>query len=224
MIHTEERPSSSCSVHELLKLQRQAFILRMSRLIPIACFAAAAWGLILEGNVSAATATPTLIPTPTPTPAMVTVTVKTNPTGRSFSVHGTTYTAQQRFRWSSGSTHTIATTSPQSGDPGVQYVWKKWSDHGAISHTVAPTTNTTYTATFKTQYYLIMTAGTGGRVSPASGWRNSGATVSIRATPANGYSFSNWTGTGTGSYSGQNNPASITMDGPITENATFIHN
>src|SRR5437660_12911533 len=73
MIHTEERPSSSCSVHELLKLQRQAFVLRMSRLIPIACFAAAAaWGLILEGNVSAATATPT--PTPratlrhTPTP------------------------------------------------------------------------------------------------------------------------------------------------------------
>ena len=152
------------------------------------------------------------------------VTVRTNPAGRSFTVDGTTYNSTQTFSWVSGSSHTIATTSPQSGGTGVQYAWTKWSDHGAISHTVAPTTNTTYTATFKTQYYLTMTAGTGGRVSPASGWKNSGATVSISATPANGYSFSNWTGTGTGSYSGPNNPASIIISGPITEIATFTHN
>jgi hypothetical protein len=123
-----------------------------------------------------------------------------------------------------GSSHTIATTSPQSGGTGVQYIWTNWSDGGAISHTVAPTTNKTYTATFSTQYYLTTTHGTGGTVSPASGWKNSGATVSITATPANHYSFSNWTGSGTGSYSGPNNPASITMGGPITEMATFTHN
>jgi hypothetical protein len=87
-----------------------------------------------------------------------------------------------------------------------------------------PTANATYTATFKTQYFLTMSHGTGGTVSPGSGWKNSGAIVSISATPANGYSFSSWTGTGTGSYSGTNNPASVTMGGPITENATFIHN
>ena len=69
-----------------------------------------------------------------------------------------------------------------------------------------------------------MAHGTGGTVSPASGWKNSGTTVSISATPASGYSFSNWTGTGTGSYSGTNNPASITMGGPITENASFTRN
>jgi hypothetical protein len=153
-----------------------------------------------------------------------TVTVQTNPTGLSFTVDGTTYTAAHWFSWVPGSSHTIATTSPQSGGTGVQYAWTKWSDHGAISHTVAPTTNTTYTATFKTQYFLTMTHGTGGRVSPKSGWKNSGAAVSISATPTNGYSFSSWTGTGTGSYSGTNNPASITMGGPITETATFIHN
>jgi hypothetical protein len=150
--------------------------------------------------------------------------VQTNPAGLSFTVDGTTYTAAHRFSWVPGSSHTIATTSPQSGGTGVQYVWTKWNDHGAISHTVAPTTNTTYTATFKTQYFLTMTAGTGGRVSPISGWRNSGATVSISARSANGYSFSNWAGSGTGSYSGPNNPASITMGGPITETATFTHN
>ena len=152
------------------------------------------------------------------------MTVQTNPAGLTFTVDGTTYSSTQTFSWVSGSSHTIATTSPQSGGTGVRYVWTKWSDSGAISHTVAPTTNKTYTATFRTQYYLTMSHGTGGTVSPASGWRNSGATVSISATPASGYSFSSWTGSGTGSYSGTNNPASITMNGPITETAAFTQN
>src|SRR5204863_1975526 len=121
-----------------------------------------------------------------------------------------------------------ATTSPQNGDTGVRYVWTNWSDGGAISHTVAPTANRSYTATFRTQYYLTMTHGTGGTVSPGSGWRNSGATVSISATPTNNtqvsYRFGAWTGSGTGSYSGTSNPASITMNGPITENASFTQN
>ncbi len=154
----------------------------------------------------------------------VQVTVQTNPAGRTFMVDGTPYTAAQNFSWQPGSSHTIATTSPQNGDTGVRYVWTSWSSGGAISQTVAPTTNKTYTATFTTQYYLTMTHGTGGTVSPASGWRNSGAAISISAMPATGYSFTNWSGSGTGSFSGTNNPASITMGGPITETANFTHN
>jgi len=157
-------------------------------------------------------------------PPPIQVTVQTNPAGLSFTVHGTIYTAAHSFSWVPGSSHTIATTSRQSGGTGVQYVWTKWSDNGAISHTVAPTTSKTYTATFRTQYFLTMAHGTGGSVSPASGWRNGGASISISATPANGYTFSGWTGTGSGSYSGTNNPASVTMNGPITETATFTHN
>src|SRR5207248_5489002 len=79
-----------------------------------------------------------------------------------------------------------------------------------------------------TQYYLTMTNGTRSTVIPDSGWNNSGATVSITATPTNNnqvsYSFSGWTGSGSGSYSGTNNPASITMNGPITETAFFTQN
>jgi hypothetical protein len=162
-------------------------------------------------------------PTPTPTPT-VQITVQTTPAGRTFSVDGVAYSSTQTFSWASGSSHTIATTSPQSGGTGAQHVWNRWSDNGAISHTVTPTTNKTYSATFRTQYYLTMAHGTGGNVRPTSGWRNSGTTVSISGTPANGYSFTNWTGSGTGSYSGTNNPGSITMNGPITETATFTHN
>jgi hypothetical protein len=173
------------------------------------------------------TPTPTPTPTATPTPS-VQVTVQTSPTGLTFSVDGTTYSSTQTFSWASGSSHTIATTSPQSAGTDVRYAWTRWSDNGAISHTVAPTTNRTYTATFRTQYYLTMTHGTGGTVLPGSGWRNAGSTVSISATPTNNtqvsYSFAGWTGTGSGSYSGTNNPASITMNGPITENASFTQN
>jgi hypothetical protein len=151
------------------------------------------------------------------------VTVGANPAGRTFSVDGTTYSTAQTFSWQPGSSHSIATTSPQSGGTGVQYAWKNWSDNGSISHTVAPTTNKTYTANFTTQYYLTMVAGTGGKVSPSSGWKNSGAVLSISATPLTGYIFSNWTGSGTGSYTGSSNPSSITMGGPISELATFTH-
>jgi len=151
------------------------------------------------------------------------VTVQTNPAGLTFTVDGSTYAAAQTFSWDPGSSHTIATTSPQSGGTGVRYVWKNWSGGGAISHSVAPTTNKTYTANFGAQYYLTMSHNTGSTVTPTSGWKVSGATISISATPSSLYHFINWTGTGSGAYTGTNNPASITMGGPITENATFTH-
>jgi len=152
---------------------------------------------------------------------MVTVTVQTTLAGPIFSVDGTTYSSQQQFTWVARSSHTIATTSPQSSGTGVQYIWSNWSDHGAISHTVAPTSNTTYTATFTTQYFLTMSAGTGGTVTPASGWFNAGSNVTIKAKVNHGFTFAGWVGSGTGSYTGPNNPRSITINGPITETGNF---
>jgi hypothetical protein len=154
----------------------------------------------------------------------VQVTVQTSPPSLSFSVDGNTYTAAQTFSWQAGSSHTIATTSPQSGGTVIRYVWSNWSGGGAISHSVAPTTNTTYTANFNTQYFLTMNHNTGGAVTPGSGWKASGATISITATPSTGYSFGSWSGTGTGSFNGTTNPTSVTMGGPITETASFTHN
>ena len=151
-------------------------------------------------------------------------TVQTNPTGRSFMVDGTTFTTTQNFSWTPGSSHTITTTTPQSGASGTRFVWGSWSDGGAISHNVAPTTNTTYTANFTTQFQLTMSAGTGGTVSPASGFFNSGQSVQISATPNSGFGFSGWTGSGTGSFTGSTNPVNVTMNAPITETASFTQN
>lgn len=152
----------------------------------------------------------------------IVITVQTSPPGRTFTVDGTLFNAARTFQWTSGSTHTIATTSPQSAGTGVRYAWNSWNTGGAISHTVSPTKNTTYIAKFTKQYQLTMNAGSGGTVTPASGWQNSGKVVSITGNPAVNEAFNNWTGSGTGSYSGTNNPASITMNGPITETAAFV--
>jgi hypothetical protein len=151
------------------------------------------------------------------------ITVNTNPTGRSFAVDGTTYATAQTFTCTVGDSHTLSTTTPQSGASNTRYAWGNWSDGGAISHTIScPSTATTYTANFTTQYYLTMVAGTGGTVTPASGWYNSGQSVTIQANQNAGYNFSLWTGSGSGSYSGSSNPSTITMNSPITETANFI--
>lgn len=57
----------------------------------------------------------------------------------------------------------------------------------------------------------------GGSVSPdPADWIPAGQQVTIEAFPADG-EFLHWVGTGPGSYSGTDNPAVITMNGPITQ-------
>jgi hypothetical protein len=85
------------------------------------------------------------------TPTTITVRVQSNPAGRSFSVDGMTYTTAQTLNWIPGSAHTIATTNPQSAEASAQYIWSSWSDGLGITHTVAPSDNTTYTANFTKQ-------------------------------------------------------------------------
>jgi len=136
----------------------------------------------------------------TPIEILDSVTVGTNPTGLSFSVDTINYTAPQSFNWVVGSPHTIATSSPQAGATGSQYVFTSWSDAGAISHVVsAPTATTTYTANFKTQYQLTTAASPSadGSVTPASGsYFDPGASIAVTATPNGGFQFTNWTSTG----------------------------
>src|SRR5712692_8320984 len=129
-------------------------------------------------------------------PNPVNITINTSPAGRAFTVDGSPYSTQQSFSWMPGLPHTIGTSSPQAGPPGTQYVSPSWSDGGALSHQVAPSGPTTYTATFTTQYYLTTAASptAGGTISPGSGWYNAGAGVSVSATANPGYGFTGFSG------------------------------
>jgi photosystem II stability/assembly factor-like uncharacterized protein len=154
-------------------------------------------------------------------PNLVTVNVATNPAGRTFTVDDIDYTTPQIFRWDPSSTHHLSTTSPQAAGAGTQYVWNNWSNSGAISQDISPAANTSFVANFTKQYQFTMQTAVNGTASPPSGWFDAGVTVSIAATPAVGYGFNGWTGTGSGSYSGWNNPASVRMSAPVSETPAF---
>ena len=149
----------------------------------------------------------------------VAYTVMTSPAGRSITVDGLSCNAPCIFNWVPNSTHTLSVSSPQSGTPGTRFVFSSWNDGGGQDHTItAPSTSTTFTANFTTQYSLttgVNPAGAG-TVSPSgTNWFNSGYIVAISATAGSEYGFSGWSGDLTGSVS----PASLTMRGPKTVTA-----
>jgi hypothetical protein len=151
----------------------------------------------------------------------VTVAIGTNPDSLSYTVDGISYDATGQFPWLDGSEHTIGTVSVQPGETGTQYIWTDWSDGGEISHQIHASSSAVYTANFRTEHYLTMSADTGGIVTPAGGWLTSDTTVSIAAMPDSGYRFAGWEGTGAGSYTGLDNPASLQVKGPVSQHARF---
>jgi hypothetical protein len=66
-----------------------------------------------------------------------------------------------------------------------------------------------------------MVAGPGGTVTPPSGDYLQGSVIKIEALPESGYVFDRWTGVGAGSYSGGAPVNWISMNGPITQAASF---
>ena len=153
----------------------------------------------------------------------VSATITTSPAGRTITVDGTAYTAPQTFTWVVGSGHTIATASPQTSS-GTRYVFANWSDGGALSHGVtAPSSATTYTASFASQYLLTRTVSplSGGAIgaSPSSvdGFYASGTAVQLTATASSGYAFNTWSG----DLSGATDPQTVTMSAARSVVAAF---
>jgi hypothetical protein len=126
----------------------------------------------------------------------VPITVTTSPANLQISVDGgVSQTAPQTFTWAAGSSHTIATSSPQNGASGQQFVWTSWSDAGTISHAITvPSTAATYTASFKTQYQVTF------KQTGVSSDAGTNTVLSIGATNYNQSQFdvTQWVDTGTG--------------------------
>jgi uncharacterized membrane protein len=150
------------------------------------------------------------------------ITIETNPSGLQFSVDGGVgQTAPQTLSLSQG-THTIAVVTPQAGAAGTQYVFTGWSDSGAASHSIAVGSSAaTYTASFKTQYQLTISASpvAGGTVSPTTGtFYNAGTVVPITAAANAGYAFSGWSGP---VASANNASTTAAMSAALTVTANF---
>jgi uncharacterized protein (TIGR03437 family) len=149
------------------------------------------------------------------------VTVQTSPAGLTFWVDGAKCTGAQAFTFTPGSTHTLSVSSPIATVAGTQLAFSAWSDGQAMTHTITvPSTPTTYTASFTTQYLLTTGASPigAGSVTPASGYFNAGSTVALHASPSGGSIFHAWSGpvAATGSPD-----TTVAMTGPLSVTASF---
>ncbi|MCL4357095.1 MAG: PEGA domain-containing protein, partial [Candidatus Thermoplasmatota archaeon] len=115
--------------------------------------------------------------------------------------------------------YTYTLQTPVPGSTGIRYVVSPSSGNVNVSGH-----NLSKNVSYSTQYHLTIDtspAGTG-TVSPSSSWFSAGSSVTLTAQAYSGYNFSSWSGSGTGSYTGTNNPATLTMSGPISETANFV--
>ena len=108
-------------------------------------------------------------------------------------------------------------------------LWSGGLSGSIASQIITMDSNKTVTATFNPLYKLTITANYGA-TTPSVGeyWYAAGTNVTIVAsspTAADGERFSwlNWTGSGSSSYSGTNNTIVVTMNSSVTETAFWKH-
>lgn len=183
------------------------------------------WSGALSGSINPSIVTmdgpKTVTATFSNTATNVSITITTNPPGLLVQVDGAQYTTPQTITWTSGTTHTLIAPAVQNG-PNSRSVFANWSNGGTQAQTlIAPSTATTYTATYTTQFQLTTTVVGGGTiaVNPASGdgFYAQGTTVQLTAAPAIGGQFQNWTG----AVVSTTNPLAIVMDSPKALTANF---
>lgn len=130
-------------------------------------------------------------------PAMTTLV--TNPPGLQMTIDGQTVTSPQTLNWTPGSTHTVSAAAQSSGS--TRYVFARWSDGGAQSHTInADPSVTFYSLDFIQQVPVNVGVATpgGGTVSldvtSPDNYFASQTVATMTATPAPGYTFLHWGG------------------------------
>ena len=129
-------------------------------------------------------------------------TVTANIAGFPIEVDGQTYTAPHSFDWEPGSIHTIGVASPQQHElrfDYIRYLFAKWSDGGAQTHSVTASSETTvFIANFMQQNRTGSSAqppeGGTVRLEPPSvdGFYSRSSFVKAIAEPAEGLSFEHW--------------------------------
>jgi len=150
----------------------------------------------------------------------------TSETGDGWYKYGDSLAVSSNGIWSrsSGTGYRVASWNID-GDANTNVATASTVTTSSIVMTAARTVNFNQA----TQYQLTVSPGTGGTATATTsptipgdtGWYDSGTGVQVSATANIGYVFASWSGSGLGSYSGTNNPATATMNAPITETASF---
>ena len=158
-------------------------------------------------------------------PEDLSITVTTDYGGDSVWIDGTPYPAPYSDTWVGAATRNIGadTLNPLGVAQMARFIG--WSDSGARFHDVNPLSDSTFIALFDTLLYLDVVSDYG--TPSGSGWYDRGEEPGFSVTPeivtsgASRHVFDGWIGVGDDSYTGGDNPATCTMQTPITETAQW---
>jgi hypothetical protein len=139
-------------------------------------------------------------------------TITTSPSGMGFYVDGDFWEGPANFAsdwfpgWTPKTPHSLSSYSPQQPySINTMFTWEKWSDGGALSHTITvPNKASTLTGTFTPAYvpgaYANPDCAATVSLSPPSstGFYNSGTKVTVSADAAAGWVLTGWSGSLTG--------------------------
>jgi len=141
---------------------------------------------------------------------------------------GTVSAGQSQNVYITWGTKLQLTDNPNSG-----YRFTQWSLSGYVRSAEGYSSNNnpiviqnigstgSVTANYQVYLNMISNPSGAGSLSPSSGWYNVGTQVQISASPNSGYKFVSWSGSGSSSYTGTNNPETITLNSPVNETANF---
>jgi uncharacterized repeat protein (TIGR02543 family) len=147
--------------------------------------------------------------------------------------YGTVTPAAGEYSYAAGSNIVISASPPIAGSD-EKYTWLGWNGTGTGSYSGTNTSAVitingpiTQTALWKHEYKLKLLTNSG-TTTPSIGeyWYEAGTPVTITATPVASTIdtrplWLGWAGSGSFSYTGTNNPATLSMNGPITETAQW---
>lgn len=140
------------------------------------------------------------------------------------------YGSPQGEGWyDSGTVASFRVASPVDYGNGSRKVFIRWiGDYNGDANPGSIKINSPkqIIALWKTQHYLSMETNYGSLV-PSSGWYDAETTIQISAEPPDAaqgerYLWSGWMGMGAGSYTGTDNPVTITINAPIKQRANWV--
>ena len=157
------------------------------------------------------------------------ITITTTPAGRDITVDSVAQVAPYVFWCDNGTQPELGTTGPQSGGAGTQYIFQAWSDGLPQTHLVLCDRPRMITASFLTQYQIILATNPTGlgvmvdgvqQTAPFALWCDATTTHTVDVTspqsagPTNRYRFDTWSDSGAQGHS-------IRCDAPATLTAIF---
>jgi len=157
------------------------------------------------------------------------VRIETDPEGLLFKTDGKTYKAPRVFYWLPGEKHTLEGVETQSVSEDTQYVFDHWQQGGGREQEIQiPQGKITFRSVYKEKYAVKVMSDFNNETVKGTGWyfKGNSAVVSIDSIALSDSSnrrcrFIEWKGSGYGAVSDSRTQITITVNGPVTEQAVW---